>query len=62
MSVVEDYLYKEAVKDGSIIPLSEALATDGLTDEKGNTITFDATDIFQTSMWKVGENHIPFKV
>lgn len=41
-----NYLYKDVVKDGSVVPISEALATDGLTDEKGNTITF--TDLLPT--------------
>jgi hypothetical protein len=39
-----NYLYKYIVKDGPIIQLSEALSTSGLTDEKGNTITFSAND------------------
>lgn len=39
-----NYLSRDIVKNGSIIPLSEALAAEGLTDEKGNTITFDTAD------------------
>ena len=60
MSVVEDYLYKEAVKDGSIIPLSEALATDGLTMKKG-ILSHSMAD-FPNFYVESGENHIPFKV
>ncbi|HEY6885248.1 MAG TPA: hypothetical protein VI278_14540 [Nitrososphaeraceae archaeon] len=39
-----NYLCKDIVKDGSIIPMSEALSAGGLTDEKGNTITITFTD------------------
>lgn len=35
-----NYLSKNIVKNGSVIPISKALSTSGLTDEKGNTITF----------------------
>jgi hypothetical protein len=40
MSSSYNYLSKNIVKDGTVMPISEALSTSGLTDEKGNTIKF----------------------
>ena len=39
-SATTNYLSKNIVKDGTVISVSEALAPNQLTDEKGNTITF----------------------
>lgn len=39
-STVTSHLSKNVVKDGTIMPISEALAPNKLTDEKGNTISF----------------------
>lgn len=35
-----NYLKKTIVKNGSVMPILDALSTSGLTDEKGNTVTF----------------------
>jgi hypothetical protein len=36
----KDNIYREVVKSGSVMEISKALSTSGITDENGNTVKF----------------------